>query len=157
MRNYLRTSPASWRNHLRNHHLDSVAIFRAGFLSSVMRSVRIVWRMISDRCEWYNKRRPLHLSSDLSFDLWNWRTFGPSMVVDDWTLLEELTTYRDHLDELLARKGDYVLIKERQVIGIFADRQEAIEKAYNLFGGQPAVVKQIVARERIHALGGVIL
>ena len=61
------------------------------------------------------------------------------------------------LDELLKRKGDYVLIKGRQVIGIFADRQEAIEKAVDLFGGQPALVKQIVARERIHTLGGVIL
>jgi hypothetical protein len=87
----------------------------------------------------------------------NWRTFDPSKVVGDRTLIEELTTYRDHLDELLKRKGDYVLIKGRQVIGIFADRQEAIEKAYDLFGGQPALVKQIVARERIHTLGGVIL
>jgi hypothetical protein len=113
--------------------------------------------MVSDRRERNNEPDPLQLSSGLSFDLWNWRTFGPSMVVEDWTLLEQLTTYRDHLDELLARKGDYVLIKERQVIGIFADRQEAIEKAYDLFGGQPALVKQIVARERIHALGGVIL
>ncbi len=87
----------------------------------------------------------------------NWRTFDPSKVVGDLTLIEELTTYRDHLDELLKRKGDYVLIKGQRIIGIFADRQEAIEKAYDLFAEEPALVKQIVARERIHSLGGVIL
>ena len=69
MRNYFGTSPAIWRNRLRNHDLDSVALFRAGFLSSVTCTVRIVWRMISDRCERNNERRPLHLSSGLSLDL----------------------------------------------------------------------------------------
>ncbi|HKI16390.1 MAG TPA: hypothetical protein VKA15_00840 [Isosphaeraceae bacterium] len=87
----------------------------------------------------------------------NWRNFDPSKVVGDQTLVEELTTYRDNLDELLKRKGDYVLIKGRQVIGIFTDRQEAIEKADDLFGEEPALVKQIVARERIHSFGGIIL
>ncbi len=87
----------------------------------------------------------------------NSRTFDPSKVVGDRTLIEELTTYRDHLDELLKRKGDYVLIKGQRIIGIFADRQEAIEKAYDLFAEEPALVKQIVERERIHSLGGVIL
>ena len=87
----------------------------------------------------------------------NWRTFDPSKVEGDKTLLEELITYKDHLEELLERKGDYVLIKGRQVIGIFADRQEAIEKAVDLFGGEPVLVKQIVVREPIHYLGGGIL
>ncbi len=87
----------------------------------------------------------------------NWRTFDPSKIVGDQTLVEELITYKNHLDELLKRKGDYVVIKGRKVVGIFADRQEAIEKAYELFGGQPTLVKQIVLRERIHSLGGVIL
>jgi hypothetical protein len=87
----------------------------------------------------------------------NWRTFDPTKVVGDQTLLEELTTYRDNLDKLLQRKGDYVLIKGRKVIGIFADRQEAIEKAYDLYGGQPALVKQIVAKERTHTLPGIVL
>ena len=86
----------------------------------------------------------------------NWRTFDPSRIGGDQTLLEELTTYRDHLDELLERKGDYVLIKGRKVVGIFADRQEAIAKAYDLFGGHPALVKQIVERERIPTLGGIV-
>jgi hypothetical protein len=87
----------------------------------------------------------------------NWRTFDPTKVEGDTSLLEELVTYKDHLEELLERKGDYVLIKGRRVIGIFADRREAIEKAVDLFGGQPALVKQIVAKEPIHTLGGAAL
>jgi len=87
----------------------------------------------------------------------DWHDYDPSQVKGDQTLIEELTTYRDHLDELLERTGDYVLIKGRQVIGIFADRQEAIEKAYNLFGGEPALVKQIVEKEPMRTLGGAIL
>jgi hypothetical protein len=87
----------------------------------------------------------------------NWRTFDPSKVEGDQTLLEELITYKEHLEELLQRKGDYVLIKGRQVVGIFADRQQAIEKAVGLFGGEPVLVKQIVVREPIHYLGGGML
>jgi hypothetical protein len=77
--------------------------------------------------------------------------------VGDRTLIEESATHRDHLGELLKRKRDYVLIKGREVIGIFAKREEAVEKAYDLFAEEPALVKRIVARERIHSLGGVIL
>jgi hypothetical protein len=72
-------------------------------------------------------------------------------------LLEELITYKDHLDELLQRKGDYVLIKGRRIIGIFTDRQDAIEKAVALFGTEPALIKRIVAREPIITLGGAAL
>ncbi len=95
-----------------------------------------------------NGKRASLQSPSLSRDSRTGATFDPTKVVGDQTLLEELTTYRDNLDELLQRKGDYVLIKGRKVIGTFADRQEAIEKAYDLYGGQPALVKQIVARER---------
>ncbi len=73
----------------------------------------------------------------------NWRTFDLSKVEGDKTLLEEEITHKDHLEKLLERKGDYVHIKGRRVIGIFADRQESIEKAVDLFGGEPVLVKQI--------------
>jgi hypothetical protein len=68
------------------------------------------------------KRPPQPLSRD-------WRTYDPAKGEGDQTLLEDLITYKEHLDELLKRKGDYVVIKGRQFIGIFADRQDAIEKA----------------------------
>jgi len=64
---------------------------------------------------------------------------------------------KDHLDELLQREGDYVLIKGRRIIGIFADRQDAIEKAVALFGTEPALIKRIVVREPIVTLGGAVL
>jgi hypothetical protein len=69
--------------------------------------------MVSDRRDRNNEPDPLHLSSGLSFDQWNWRTFDLPTVVEDRTLIEELTAYRDHLDELLTRKGDYALAKGR--------------------------------------------
>jgi hypothetical protein len=96
------------------------------------------------------KRRPQPPSRD-------WRTYDPTKVEGDQTLLEELVTYKDHLDELLQRKGDYVLIKGRRIIGIFTDRQDAIEKAVALFGTEPALIKRIVAREPILTLGGAAL
>jgi hypothetical protein len=88
------------------------------------------------------KRRPQPPSRD-------WHTHDPTKVEGDQTLLD-----KDHLDELLQRKGDYVLIKGRRIIGIFADRQDAIEKAVALFGTEPALIKRIVAREPILTLGG---
>ena len=96
------------------------------------------------------RRPPRPLSRD-------WHTYDPTKVEGDQTLLEELLTYKAHLDELLQRKGDYVLIKGRQVVGIFADRQDAMKKAVDLFGVDPALIKRIVAREPIVTLGGAAL
>ena len=96
------------------------------------------------------KRPPRPLSRD-------WHTYDPTKVEGDQTLLEELITYKEHLDELLEREGDYVLIKGRQVVGIFADRQAAMEKAVDLFGTEPALIKRIVAREPVVTLGGAAL
>ena len=72
-------------------------------------------------------------------------------------MVDELTTYKDHLEQLLEQEGKYVVIKGRQVIGVFADREQAIEKAVDLFGAQPVLVKEIVAKEPIHSTGGVVL
>jgi hypothetical protein len=96
------------------------------------------------------KRAPQSLSRD-------WHTYDPTTVEGDQTLLEELITYKEHLDELLEREGDYVVIKGRQVVGIFADREDAMERAVDLFGTEPALIKQIVAREPVITLGGAAL
>jgi hypothetical protein len=85
--------------------------------------------------------------------LFNWRTFDPAMLGDDDVLKEELTSYRDHLDELLKHEGAYVLIKGREVIGIFADKKAALQEAVNRFRDQPALVMQIVEKEPFHYLG----
>lgn len=96
------------------------------------------------------KRPPRTLSRD-------WHTYDPTTVEGDQTLLEELITYKEHLDELLEREGDYVVIKGRQVVGIFADREDAMEKAVDLYGTEPALIKRIVAREPVFTLGGAAL
>lgn len=88
----------------------------------------------------------------------DWRTFDPSTVGGTHAaeLAEHLVTYRDHLDELLRHKGKYVVIKGREIIGIYADEQEALREAAVRFGTEPALVKQIVAREPIYSMGGFV-
>jgi hypothetical protein len=87
----------------------------------------------------------------------DWRTFDPSMFADnDDAMIDEMVTYRDHLDELLRHKGKYVVIKGREIVGIYADRDKALIEAATRFGGEPAMVKQIVAKEPFIYMGGIV-
>jgi hypothetical protein len=74
----------------------------------------------------------------------------------DDAMIDEMVTYRDHLDELLRDKGKYVVIKGREIIGIYADEREAMIEAATRFGGEPAMVKQIVAKEPFVYMGGIV-
>lgn len=89
--------------------------------------------------------------------VFDWSTFDPSMIPPGGRFADELTTYRDRLPELLAREGEYVVIKGRDVVGIFPTRQGAIREAIGEFGDQPALVKKIVAREPLAVLGHAVL
>ena len=86
----------------------------------------------------------------------DWRTSDPAKFEGANGLTDELTTYKEHLQELLRREGDFVLIKGRQVVGIYGDREEALEVAVDRFQNQPVLVKRIVAKEPIHLTGGVV-
>ena len=88
----------------------------------------------------------------------DWRTFDPSTVrgTNAAELAEQLVTYREHLDELLRHKGKYVLIRGREIVGIYADEQEAMREAIDRFGGEHILIKQIVAREPVHYMGGIV-
>ena len=87
----------------------------------------------------------------------DWRTFDPSMFANkDKAMIDEMLAYRDHLDELLRDEGKYVLIKGREIIGIYADKREAIREAIARFGSESVFVKQIVAREPFIYMGGVV-
>ncbi len=88
----------------------------------------------------------------------DWRMFDPSTVRGTHAaeLAEQLVTYRDHLDELLRHKGKYVIIRGREIIGIYDDEQEALLEAATRFGVEPVLVKQIVAKEPTITLGGVV-
>ena len=93
-----------------------------------------------------------HSLSDQSFD---WRDFQPEMLQGQSTFAVELTTYRDHLDSLLANSGKYVVIKGREIIGIHNDLDEAVEAAFQ-FGPEPVLVKQIVEKEPVREVGHVL-
>jgi hypothetical protein len=84
----------------------------------------------------------------------NWRTFDPSSIDGDDPLIEELLTYKKHLDELIEHKGEYVLIKGAEVVEFFATLDAALEAAAERFGDDPALIKQVVEKEPVHSAGG---
>ena len=89
----------------------------------------------------------------------DWNTFKPSMIEtnDRPSFVEELTTYRDHLPELLERAGAYVVIKG-QNFKILADREAAllyVEQNYKV--DETVLVKKIVEKEPVLGLGGAVL
>ena len=92
-------------------------------------------------------------------DFVNWREFDPSCLPDgaDSPLATELAAYRDHLDALMPRAGDYVVIADDTIVGIYADRRAALDAAHDARGGAPVLVKRIVEREPARRLGGVAL
>jgi hypothetical protein len=73
-------------------------------------------------------------------------------------LVEELTTYRDRLTELLEHEGSYVVIKG-QTCTILPDRDTAIEYALKHYYNWPdqALVMRIVAKQPYDSLGGAVL
>jgi hypothetical protein len=90
--------------------------------------------------------------------LFDWRKFEPSMFKGDGqpSLVEELTTYRDRLPELLRHEGSYVVIKGREY-KILPDREAALQYSLDHYWPEPALVKKIVAKEPIISLGGAVL
>jgi hypothetical protein len=90
--------------------------------------------------------------------LFDWSTFDPSLVEGDGrpSLVEELTTYRDRLPELLEHAGEYVVIKGREY-KILPDREAALEYALKRYGPEPALVQEIVAEQPFDSLGGAVL
>jgi hypothetical protein len=88
-------------------------------------------------------------------DSFDWRTFEPSMLPGgaEAPLAAELTTYRDRLDELLRHKGQYVVIKGKEIAGFFRDRRSAVEAAIEAYGPGPFLVKKVVDKESIRRIG----
>jgi hypothetical protein len=88
--------------------------------------------------------------------LFDWSKYDPSQARRGRTetLADELVTYRDRLGDLLGDKGKFVLIKGRDVIGIYESRDDAIKEAVGRFRDAPVLVKQIVAKEPVVDLGG---
>jgi hypothetical protein len=113
------------------------------------------------------KKKPTRQAADSRPTKWrppkprffDWSKFDPSMVRETGpdSLRDELITYRDHLKELLRDEGKFVLIKGREIIGIYTERNEALREAISRFGGETVLIKRIAAKEPIISMGGVIL
>jgi hypothetical protein len=87
--------------------------------------------------------------------LFDWTKFDPAMAESDGrpSLVEELTTYRDRLPELLQHKGAYVVIQGK-TYKILPDREAALQYAIERYGPVPVLVKEIVDKEPLNSLGG---
>ena len=88
----------------------------------------------------------------------DWRRFKPSMVLKregQPYLVEELTTYRDMLPELLQHEGSYVVIKGKDY-KILPDRDTALEYSLKNYWPDQALVMKIVAKQPYDSLGGAI-
>ncbi len=92
-------------------------------------------------------------------EFFHWSKFDPSMAVERKgrpSHVEELTTYRDRLPELLQHEGAYVVIKGK-TCKILPDRDAAIEYALKQYWPEPALVQRIVAKQPVGSLGGAAL
>jgi hypothetical protein len=72
------------------------------------------------------------------------------------SLVEELTTYRDRLPELLKHEGAYVVVKGQEY-KILPDREAAIQYSLVHYWPEPALVMKIVAKQPFDSLGGAVL
>lgn len=89
--------------------------------------------------------------------MFNWRDFDPATLRGKAnTLISELVTYRDRLDEILAHEGEYVLIKGDQIMGYFPSPGEALAMAVKKFGRVPCLIKRVVEFERPIRVGNVL-
>lgn len=63
-------------------------------------------------------------------------------------LREELAFFEEQKSELLAKyRGQFALIKGRDLIGVFPNREQAYTHGVERFGGEPFLIKEIVEKE----------
>lgn len=61
----------------------------------------------------------------------------------------ELCTYAKHWDDLLrTAEGQFVLIHEQEIVGVYVEKMDAIADGYRRFGNVPFLVKRIVRVEQ---------
>lgn len=58
-------------------------------------------------------------------------------------LEHELAVYKEHLLELLPSEGQFVVIKDREIAGIYPTLDEAPNAGYSKYGPVPFLVKKI--------------
>lgn len=63
-------------------------------------------------------------------------------------LQPEVDFFEAHKDEWLKEfRGQFVLVKNRQRVGVFTAYQDAVNDGFRRFGNQPFLVKQVVENE----------
>lgn len=66
-------------------------------------------------------------------------------------LKQEYEAYKAHKEELLAKnEGQFVLIRENEIIEVFASYDDALKAGLNKFGNVPFLVKQIQRDEEVN-------
>jgi hypothetical protein len=90
-------------------------------------------------------------------EYFDWRSFDPTMLKGGLAapLAMELVTYRDHLDELLRHKGQYVVIKGNVIAGYYRDRKSAVTAAIARYKSDPVLIKKVVEKEPVRQIGHV--
>lgn len=76
-------------------------------------------------------------------------------IPPSFPLAEEVRTYEAHLPQWSDREGQFVLIRDREVVGFYPSDEQALEAGYEQFGPGPFLVKQILAHEPTYQLGHV--
>jgi hypothetical protein len=96
-----------------------------------------------------------NMEQALQDSCFDWHDFQPEMLQDNDTFAVELTTYRDHLDSLLAHKGNYVVIKGTSLVGVYDDLDAAVKAGFE-FAPELVLIKKIVEKEVVRELGHVL-
>ncbi len=70
-------------------------------------------------------------------------------------LAEELETYYARKAELLqTARGKYVVIKGKEIIGLFDDQDEAFRQAYRQLGLTSFLLREVSEGEKVYTVGG---
>jgi hypothetical protein len=69
----------------------------------------------------------------------------------------DIATYRAQLSEMAKEhEGQYVLIREGEIIGFFPDSSSAVREGYRRFGIVPFLAKEVTATERVYYIPNVV-
>jgi hypothetical protein len=72
-------------------------------------------------------------------------------------LAGDIATYRAHLAEMAKEhEGQYVLIREGEIIGFFPDFSSAVREGNRRFGIVPFLAKEVSATERVVYIPNVV-
>ena len=84
----------------------------------------------------------------------------PARVRPRWgleALAADIATYRAQIADMVKEhENEYVLIREGEIIGFFADRCEAVREGYRRFGFVPFLVKEVTPTERVVYIPNVV-